>query len=259
MTTDVLYVYRHSASNDFEIRYSLRSIAKHMPYVRKVWIYGDRPYFLSDDVSVVEHVPHEATSRVLGVRTPVRNFFLLMFLSSLIPGLSSEYIFFSDDFFLLRNFPYEEARKDRYLEDLNKIQRGKGLWVQSLWRTYDMLKRLGYYGWNFETHVPAYMTKKRVMDAYCDFRDFVTEDGWYGLVGPTSVLNHAFAREQMKLTHLHAENSRCGFWGKQPSYEEVIEKSQGRLFLNFDDAALGDGLRRFLHERFPERSKFEKE
>ncbi len=257
---DALYVYKHSGHDDFEIRHSLRSVALYAPYIRKVWIYGDKPHFLSDDTSLVEHVPHEATARILKVRLPVRNMFLLIFLSSLIGDLSSEYLFFSDDFFLLDTFPPEAARQDRYIENLalKKVTK-RGLWVDSLWRSYDVLVRLGYTGYNFETHTPTYLTKKRVLDAYCDLKDFVTEDRWYGLIGPTSILNHAYKREQMPLTHLGEENTRSGFWGKPPSYEDVVTKSAGKTFFNFDDAAFGDSIRRFLTEQFPNRSQYEKE
>jgi hypothetical protein len=255
---EALYVYRHSPHEDFEIRHSLRSLERHAPYLRKVWIYGDRPAFLTEDTSIAEHVPHEATSRVLNVKTPVVNFFLLMFLSSLIPDLSFEYLFFSDDFFLLRDFPVEEAIKDRYSEDMSQNRvRGQGIWVDGLWRTYDVLKRLGYEGYNFETHVPARLTRKRVMEAYCDFQDFITEDPWYGLKGPTCVLNHAYKREKMPLTNLLEENSRCGFWETPPAYEEVARQSEGKTFFNFDDPAFGDGIRKFLTERFPVPSKYE--
>lgn len=256
---DALYVYKHSEHDDFEIRQSLRSLAQHAPWIRKVWIYGDRPRFLIDDTSVVEHVPHHVTSRVLDVKAPVINFFLLMFLSSLIPELTPEYLFLSDDFFLLKDFPLQEARKDRFIEDmtLNKV-RGSGMWVDALWHTYDALIRLGYPGYNFETHVPAFMTKKRVMAAYSDFKDFITEDRWYGMLGLTAVLNHTFRHERMTIVNLLHENIRFGFWGKPPSYEEVIKQSEGKVFFNFDDPAFDDNIRRFLSERFPVRSKFEK-
>jgi len=256
---DALYVYKHSLHDDFELRQSLRSFAKHAPWIRKVWIYGDRPHFLTDDTSIAEHVPHETTARILGVKTPVTNFFLLMFLSSLIPDLSSEYIWLSDDFYLLKDFPIKEARKDRRIEDMSKVtNRARGIWVDSLWRTYDLLIRLGYTGYNFETHVPTYLTKKRVMDAYCDFKDFITEDRWYGMLGPTAILNHAYKHEKMELVNILENNSRFGFWSKPPAYEEIIAQSEGKTFFNYDDDAFGDAIRRFLTERYPKRSKFEK-
>jgi len=256
---DALYIFKHSANDDFEIRYSLRSVGQFAPYIGKVWIYGDKPEFISADTSVIEHVPHEATSRVLGVKSPVTNLFLLLFLSSLIPDLSFEYLFFSDDFYLLKEHRVEEVRKDRYLQDLSLLSgRGRGMWKDSLWRTHDLLKRLGYSGYNFETHTPARLTRKRVMAAFCDLKDFVTEDRFYGLLGLTAILNHANKVEQMALTNLSEEKSRCGFWGKPPLYEEVVQQTEGKLFFNFDDPAFGDSIRSFLMERFPDRSRYEK-
>ncbi len=92
---DALYLFRHSVYGDVEIRYSLRSVAKYAPYIRKVWIFGDRPAFLSEETSLIEHVPHSYVTRSGNFRTPVTNFFLLLYLSSLIPDLDHEYLFFS--------------------------------------------------------------------------------------------------------------------------------------------------------------------
>lgn len=61
---DALYLLRHSPHEDLEIRYSLRSLARHAPHIGKVWIFGDRPAFLTADTSVAERVPHDATARV---------------------------------------------------------------------------------------------------------------------------------------------------------------------------------------------------
>ena len=68
---DALYVFRHSRFNDIELRYSLRSIARHMPWVRKVWIFGDRPAFLTDNQSLAEHVPQRYVARMGDFPTPV--------------------------------------------------------------------------------------------------------------------------------------------------------------------------------------------
>jgi hypothetical protein len=256
---DVLYIYKHSANDDFEIRHSLRSIAQHAPYIRKVWIYGDKPKFISDDTSLIQHVPEAATTPLLGAKTPVSNFFLLMFLSSLIPDLFFEYLLCADDYFLLKDCPDETARKIRCIEDMSKAPiRGHGIWIDTLWRTYDQLIQLGYTGYNFETHTPAYLQRKWVRDAYFAFKDYVAQTRWEGMTGPTAVLNHAYKTEQFPLTNVIEEKTRCGFWGAPPSYEEVIRQSEGRTFFNFDDDAFGDGIRRFLAERFPKPCRYEK-
>ena len=108
---DALYFYRHSKFRDAEILFSLRSLAGHAPWVRKVWVFGDRPWFLTDDRSLAEHVPHEYVARVAGCRTPVTNFFLMFWLSSLLPELSPEYLWLCDDFILLADLSEEEARR----------------------------------------------------------------------------------------------------------------------------------------------------
>jgi hypothetical protein len=263
---DVVFIFKHSANNDLEIRQSLRSIDRHAPYIRKVWIFGDRPSFISDDTSLIEHVLEEYMAPILGVKTPIRNGFLLNVLASLIPDLSFEYLRFSDDFFLLKDYPIDEARKDRYLEDLtpDTPQRGRGVWRDCIWRTRDLLVRLGYTAYNFEVHTPMYLTRKRVFDAYCEFRDFVTEDRWFGMMGITAVLNHALKHEKEgarpPLISLKAEASRGGFWGRPPAtYDAVLQEANGKLFFNFDDKAFSPEIARFLEERFPNRSRFERD
>lgn len=257
---DALYLFRHSVHGDVEIRYSLRSLEKYAPYVRKVWIFGDRPEFLSDDTARVQHVPHEYVTRVGNFRTPVTNFFLMLYLSSLIPDLDHEYLLFCDDFFLLRPYGIDEARKVRYLQDLAQVKnRGSGLWRESLWRTYDLLTRLKYPRFNFETHTPAYFRRRWVFEAYCEFQDFVTQDRWYGMLGITAVLNHVHRHEPLELVHLESEGLRAGFWGgPPPDYDSVVEACRGKAFLNFDDEAFGPGLHRFLAQQFPHPSRYER-
>jgi hypothetical protein len=256
---DALYFYRHSRFKDVEILFSLRGLDVHAPWIRKVWIFGDRPAFLTDDRTVAEHVPHEYVARVGDFRTPVTNFFLMFYLSSLIPELTPEYLWFCDDFILLDDLSEPEARQDRYLEDLGEVRnRGRGLWKDSLWRTYDLLKRLGYTGYNFETHTPTYFTKRRILEAYCDFKDFITQDRWQGMLGPTAILNHAYKVEPgMTLTSLRDQDLRAGFHGKRPGRDEIEERSRGKKFLNFDDEAFGPDLLAFLKAKFPRVSKFE--
>lgn len=256
---DVVYLFRHSVHNDLEIRYSLRSIEKHFSNVGKVWIFGDRPTFLSDDTSVVEHVSQSVVARIGDFPTPVTNFFQMMFLASLIPELDAEYLLFCDDYVLLDDLTVELARKSRYLGDMRKAKgRGRGAWKDSLWRTYDLLARLGYPGYNFETHTPTYLRRKWVMEAYCDFKDYVTDDRWYGMLGITAVLNHVVKHRAIELTRLGAEGTRAGFWRDEPPYDSVVEACEGKLFFNFDDRAFGEGIRQFLSERFPSQSVYEK-
>jgi hypothetical protein len=110
------------------------------------------------------------------------------YLSSLIPDLDDEYLRFSDDYFLLRPYGIDQARRVRYLQDLSQVK------------------------------------------AYGEFRDFVTQDRWYGMLGITAILNHAYRHQRFDLVHLETEGSRGGFWGKPSPGENG--KGSGVVFGN---------------------------
>jgi hypothetical protein len=257
---DVLYVYARDSGSDTQLRYSLRSLQAAATWVRKVWIFGDRPDWLADEKALVEHVPHEYMARLERWKVPLRNHFLMLFLGSLIPGLSDEFLAFSDDFILLAPLSTADLCRVRVLEDLAKAKsRGKGLFKDALWRTYDTLRRLGYGGLNFECHVPQFYTRRRIWEAYCELQDFVSEDRYFGLLAHTAIFNHAVRHEPLTdLVWLHEEGRKAGFYGQPPMVEAIRGQSEGKWFLNFDDKAWGPGIEEFLRERFPQPSKYER-
>lgn len=256
---DAIYFFRHSEHHDSELRYSLRSVARYMPWIRKVWIFGCLPSFIADDTKIIEHVPHEYMAAIGDYRTPMTNFFLMFYTSSLIPGLSSEYCWFCDDFICLADIDPATIRLGRYVEDLADVSNpGGGIWRDSLKRTGELLSRLGYPSYNFETHAPTYFTKKRVLEAWCDLQDFVTEDRWFGLVGPTAILNHALQRERFELIRRDTEAAWVGIHGHEPNQKEVLQKTAGKSFLNFDDTAYGPAIQHFLSERLPDKCRYER-
>jgi len=189
----------------------------------------------------------------------------MCYLSSLIPDLDYEYMWFCyeymwfcDDFFPIGDLSIEDARKDRYIVDMDNATRATGLWNESLWRTYDFLKRLGYTRYNFETHAPTYFTRKRVFEAYCDFKDFVTQDRWYGMLGPTAILNHAVSSGPSDLVQRGPEGRWAGFYGEIPPFEEFLKRVDSKTFLNCDDRSLTEEVRQYLKDLFPEPCRYEK-
>jgi stealth protein CR2 len=254
MDRDVVYIFRSTGGDDAELRYSLRSLAASRVAPRKVWVFGDRPRWLADDKRQIEHVPHEYVARAFRWKLPVVNNFLLTFLASLIPGLAFDFFWFADDYILLEPVTAEDLARVRVLEDLAKLEtRGRGLYKDALWRTYDTLRRFGYATLNYECHVPLPYTRRRIFDAYCDLQDFVSEDRYYGLLVHLAVLNHAAKHDDLGETvWLHDEGRFVGFYKTPPGLAEVRERCRGKAFLNFDDAAFGSGLSQFLAERFAE-------
>lgn len=274
---DIVYIFRHSQQADWELRYSLRSVARYLPWVRKVWIFGDRPAWLAGDASAIEQVPHEYLARAWGLKVPVKNNFWLTFLASLIPELSYDFLWFADDYILLQEVAPAEIAKIRAFQDLATVKvRGRGLWKDALWRTHDTLVRLGYGTVNFECHAPQALNKRLMWEAFCAFQDYITEDRFYGLLVHTAVFNFALkppaatvapaspaapARAEPlsvpPLVWLQEEGRYVGFHHRPTSREEILAQTGGKTFLNFDDIAFTDDMRAFLAERFPQPSKFE--
>ncbi len=255
---DVVYLFRHSPHGDDELRHSVRSVARHAPWVRKVWVFGDRPAWLTADAAVAEHVPHEAVAWVLGCRTPVANMFLMVHLAALLPDVAPDFLLCCDDYVLLDDLTPDRAARVRYLEDLDATahRRGTGLYRDALWRTYDLLKRLGYPRLNYEVHVPVPLTKRRVLAAAREFRDFVTEDRYYGPLAQLAILNHAQRHEGFTPVPLAGEGY-AGFHFGPFGYDQIRAGCAGQRFLNFDDEAYNADMRRFLADRFPDPCAYE--
>ncbi len=81
------------------------------------------------------------------------------------------------------------------------------------------------------------------------------------MLGATAIMNHALKteREKIQLTLVRQENLVAGFYDKPAEYEQIVERSADKKFLNFDDVAFSAGMERFLAERFSSPSIYEKQ
>lgn len=256
---DVFYIFSHSKHADEELRFSLRSVAEHLPWIRKVWIFGSRPEWISEDRTIIEHVSHNKVAWITGIKTPVKNMFHLLYLAALLPELTSEFLLFCDDYILLKPLDEEMARRQRTVQDLNLVKsRGTGRYKAALWRTFDQLKRMNYSGLNYEVHVPVHLKKDWILGAVQEFRDFMTEDRFYGMLSQISILNYAEKLTGFQPIMLREEGTYAGFHHKPFPHEEIVEKCTDRLFLNFDDHAYAPSMKQFLNELFPNHCMYEK-
>jgi hypothetical protein len=256
---DIVYLFRHSKYDDLEIRYSLRSVAKHAPFIRKVWIFGSKPAFISDDKSIIEHVPQEYLAPLLNLKQTVRDDCTLLLLASLIPDLAFHFLRFADDYILLQPVMREHFCKPRALQDLSQATtRGTGKWKEQLWRTFDVLTKHGYTGHNFEVHVPQPLNKKLVFETYMAFRPFTRTERYGGILSETAMFNYAIRHFGQSFKWLHDDDSRAGFYGKCPTPNELADVCQNKLFLSFDDGAFGAPVQKFLQKMFPIRCKYER-
>lgn len=256
---DAVYIFRHSAASDLELRYSLRSLARHAPWIGKVWIFGDRPAWITADTVRIEHLSHDSIAWLPGYKTPLRNTFLMMVCAAIHPRLPAEFLWMCDDYIILRDFSPAAATRVRYIENLDdqSSSRGDGIYRDALWRTYDLLVSHGLPRLNYETHVPMPLSKERILAAAHRFHPLLSEDRFAGPLAQLAIFNHACARERFVPLLLASENSYVGFHYRPSVYADILRESANKTFLNFDDIAFGPDMRRYLVERFPDPSPYE--
>ena len=255
---DAVWFFRHSVHKDEELRYSLRSVARHAPWVRRIFILGDRPAWLAESDRVI-HVPHEAVAGKFGLSTPIRNGFWLFVAATEIPGLAEDFLSMSDDFFILQPLSPAEARKERSLGELPTLPIEKNSYRDLMLKTREKLIEHGLPTTNYDTHVPMRFTKRRVLDAYADLKGELSEKRIGGLLNKVAILNHAQKREGFKPETLKKGRYRASLW-RDPQPAEVVRErcESGALFLITDDAGYGPGLAMYLQERFPRPASWER-
>lgn len=283
---DVVYIFQHSQQNNREIQYSLRSVAQNLPWVRKVWILGDRPSFLTAESDLVQHVSHQEMAWIGRWRLPVRNNFILTLLASLIPGLADEFLWFADDYVILNRADQATFAKPRAVEhNPRRASPGRGLFQQALWRTKETLARLDYPAINFEAHLPQALRREWVWHAFRTFRDFVSEDRFHGLLAHTAILNYAVKKRGLEYQMLEDDERFVGIYPKfvmgmtehdfpdwqpqsaLPKNPKISTKlltgaifqnvSQRKTFLSFNDETYPGVVEAYLAERFGESCRYE--
>ncbi len=276
---DIVYIFQNSKQGNREVLYSLRSVAANLPWVRKVWILGDRPEFLTSDLRVAQHVSHQEIAWIARWRLPVRNNFILTFMASLIPGLSDEFIWFADDYVILQPLDQLTIRKRRAVEHLADVKTpGTGLYKEAIWRTKSVLSRLSYPTINFEAHLPQTYRREWIWHAFRQFRDFISEDRYYGMLVHTAILNFVVKRYSLPYEMLADENR---FLGIYPDYVVGLdadgasttvlktpiqsltpallrETCERKYFLNFNDGSFAGLIGDYLAERFSQPCRLEK-
>lgn len=260
---DVVYLLKNSIHQDREILFSLRSVAAHLRYIRKVWVFGDKPTFMSLSTRYCEHVPWTGYAERYHWHPDMKNFFQRCYLVAQHPGPSEEFLLFTDDYVILEPVAQDIICRNRYIQDFARFTgtRGSGKWRQALWRTMDRLKARGYPQFNFEAHTPMYITKQAITKAFTDLGHLSSEarDCDSDMLGPSTILNHRLHHEQIELTHLRHEGRKAGFYKEPPPNYSTIEAAcQGKSLFNFDDKSFTEDMQRFLCDRFPEPCKYER-
>ena len=143
-----------SPINNDEIRYSLRSIEKHLKNYGEIFIIGRKPEWLQN----VHFIEYEDL-------TPYKekNIFTKTLMACEIKEMSEDFLFFNDDHFLVDDFdaptfPYfYKCELQRTIQRLNG-----GKYKRALTNTFAELYARGKPLLNFDTHTPIVYNKEKM-------------------------------------------------------------------------------------------------
>lgn len=152
---DVVYTLGTGSEWDNnEIRYSLRSIEKHLKGYGKIFIVGECPEWLTN----VIHIPFNESGHAS------KNILDKLMLACNDERVSEDFMFFNDDFFLIantniKNYPFyfqnhlprEKKSSDDYYNEYTH-------------NTYLELKKRGLPTFNFDVHHPIIYNKKKFIE-----------------------------------------------------------------------------------------------
>jgi hypothetical protein len=157
--TDVCYVLGGgSAWQDNEIRYSLRSIEKHLKNVRNIYIVGNLPKFLQD----VQHIPMEDPHRNKEI-----NIYHKVLRACQEESISDRFLFFNDDHFLNKDYDadtFPDFYKGYIGVMLRRAKKAPKGYKQIVQRTYSTLRALNLKDKYFDIHTPILYDKKLFLE-----------------------------------------------------------------------------------------------
>lgn len=240
---DLVYVLgTGSGWDNNELRFSLRSVEKNLQGVGKIYVVGEKPSFLSDQVI---HIPFPDQ---LGRSNADGNMALKILRACQEPSLSDNFLFMNDDFIISQPIV---ASQIPWMHKGDMVNHTEGFWKSEayrkrLYRTFRILQERGLPTLQYDYHAPMLMNKRLFPECMEQF-NFQEDIGYTfrSLYGnfyklPSEVLSSQkktvyryFTLDQLRLLL-----SRCPFVG-------------------YNDNGLNESFHLWMYEKFPEMSRYE--
>ena len=169
---DFVYIIKPGESG-IELRYSLRSIAKHFPN-NKVWIVGYKPYYVEN----VNYLPVEQTGSKWSNST--NN----VIQACKCEDISDDFILMNDDFYCISPTMTLEEIIDSNLgtiEDIiERYKKLRGAWVEGFKHINKLLHDLNIEEplYSYEAHTPLRINKKKFLEvmSFPEVQEFMKTD-----------------------------------------------------------------------------------
>lgn len=249
---DIIIPYILGPDNGLELQFALRSIAKNFVYKNyRVLVIGDRPDWLV-------HTAHVPFNRV--GEQKYRNFTdqLLKLYSVLTTmDISTSFVWTYDDVYFTQPVLPDDIMQlkavagfDRYPNHLD----GKGAgpnWMETFFYTLDAVKEAGGSGFNYETHLPRWFNRKKVLALFDKYRLLAKP-----MMISTLYYNLYHSKEEPRC--LFDNNPGLRFLPRTTiDYEHTKRLMAQHRFTNNAPASWNPVMKKALATMFPEKSEFE--
>jgi hypothetical protein len=245
---DIVYLLgTGTAWKNNEIKHSLRSLQKHADKFEKVFVVGEKPEFLNDEII---HIPFKDTSPYPNVNINAK----LMHACAL-PELSPNFFYVHDDHFFMQDFsvskfPYfYSGTITAYLNAPGRIHKVTGVpygnYDKCIVNTQKALqaKKLGDIFFN--VHTPIIVNKKKMLKVAKDF-DLNVPHG----VAIKSIYCNANNIDGEPFTDIKIT--------QRLNREEILKRIKGSPTFSISDGWSQDMRDLFEKKWFPEKSRWEK-
>jgi hypothetical protein len=231
---DVIYPLGDgTAWGNNELRYSLRSLAN-VPNIGDVYVVGIDPGFLSNNVRFIEHKDRPGYNKDGNI--------IQKTLLALSASDNASFLRLSDDHIIMRetdDWPVYYRR-----EELPKSWAYSNRWGMRAFAARKKLEERGLPVYDYETHSPMLMEKDKFIEIMSSF-DIWEERG---------VVVNSLYYNSLDIPRESEPNFQvCRL--RSPNIPNIIDQFR---FLNYNDYALSERLKRFIMEKFPKKSIYEK-
>lgn len=233
-----------STIDDWELRYSLRSVVQNYQALERVWVIGHRPEWLQG----ISHIEHPDCYR----SNKDANLIAKIIRVAMEPTLSEKFIMMSDDHFILHPTADSDFlpfyNKDMSNMSVNDFANNK--WAQRLRRTKEILEKKGMPSRDYEGHVP-YVLEKSKVSTYLQF-DYGFDIGYCVF---SLYFNSVDTQNPIQIDQ---GDTRAGYYGKPPEKKKFKREIKVKRFLNFNNNSFCSMIKKAVEKKFPVPCRYEK-
>lgn len=235
---DIVYILKKGGSHwqDNELRYSLRSLNQNVKDVRKVFVIGHKPAFLSDKVI---HVPHEDI-----YMNKARNIMAKAKRAAEDTRISQNFMLWNDDYFAIHPFSAKDYPYYYKCDLEHTIRINHGEYKLHCEATLKTLKERELDYKNFDAHYPIIYNKAKLKSMISCFDWNIP----FGYILRSMYCN--FYRIEGEFNLDCKTNSQMA----RPHIPKIVESNH---FMSIGDNALNAAFREYLEKKFPHPSQYE--